>query len=275
MAHLTTVEHVEAWCCRMSALALPPPPGLRPATIALFLDVDGTLVEIEREPGAVHVPARMCRILADLQQATEGALALVSGRALQQLDQLFAPLHLSAAGLHGLERRNLTREVVRAKPDPALLQAARQELGAFADAQEGVMLEDKGLTLALHYRKAPEQQAAAEACARAVVAASAGGLTLLEGKMVFELKPPGCDKGWAIAAYMAEAPFAGRQPVFAGDDVTDEAGFAIVNRIGGVSIRIGADQRPTAATYGHEDVGAMQRWLAGLLAPDAARAYPA
>jgi trehalose 6-phosphate phosphatase len=105
---------------------------------------------------------------------------------------------------------------------------------------------------------------------REVVATSAGGLMLLEGKMVFELKPPGCDKGHAIAAYMAEAPFAGRRPVFAGDDVTDEAGFAIVNQMGGVSIRIGADQRPTAAAYGHEDVGAMQGWLVGLLAPEAA-----
>jgi trehalose 6-phosphate phosphatase len=132
------------------------------------------------------------------------------------------------------------------------------------------MLEDKGLTLALHYRKAPEQQAAAAELVQEVVAASAGGLVLLEGKMVLELKPPGCDKGQAIAAYMAQPPFAGRQPVFAGDDVTDEAGFAIVNQIGGISIRIGADQRPTAATYGHQDVGAMQSWLVGLLAPEAA-----
>jgi len=270
MAHLTTVEHVEAWGYRMSAPALPPPPGLRAATIALFLDVDGTLVEIEREPGAVHVPARMCRILADLQGATNGALALVSGRSLQQLDRLFSPLELNAAGLHGLERRNLARGVVRAEPDPAVLGAARRRLGAFADAHQGVMLEDKGLTLALHYRKAPEQQAAATAVVQEAVAASAGGLMLLEGKMVLELKPPGCDKGQAIAAYMGEAPFAGRQPVFAGDDVTDEAGFAIVNQIGGISIRIGADQRPTAATYGHADVGAMESWLVGLLAPEAA-----
>jgi trehalose 6-phosphate phosphatase len=254
----------------MSAPALPPPPSLSAAAIALFLDVDGTLVEIEREPGAVHVPERLCQILADLQGATDGALALVSGRALQQLDQLFSPLCLSAAGLHGLERRIRCQDVIRAEPDEAILEAARARLGSFAARHAGVMLEDKGLTLALHYRKAPEQQQAAAALVREVVATSAGGLMLLEGKMVFELKPPGCDKGHAIAAYMAEAPFAGRRPVFAGDDVTDAAGFAIVNQMGGVSIRIGADQRPTAAAYGHEDVGAMQGWLVGLLAPEAA-----
>ena len=259
----------------MSVTALPPPPAVRVDAIALFLDVDGTLVEIEREPGAVHVPDRLCRILADLQQATDGALALVSGRSLQQLDQLFAPLRLSAAGLHGLERRKPAGEVVRAAPDPAILAAARRRLGAFAAEHEGVMLEDKGLTLALHYRQAREQQAAATALVREVVAASADALMLLEGKMVLELKPPGCDKGQAIAAFMAEAPFAGRQAVFAGDDVTDEAGFALVNAIGGVSIRIGADQRPSAASCGQQDVGAMQSWLLGLLAPAAVSARSA
>ncbi len=204
---------------------------------------------------------------AGLERATEGALALVSGRSLEQLDGLFAPLRLSAAGLHGLERRNLrAAAVVRAEPDPAILAAARARLAAFAGQHPGVLLEDKGLTLALHYRKAPQQQAAATALASAVAAASRGALALLEGKMVLELKPPGVDKGQAIAALIDEAPFAGRQPVFAGDDTTDEAGFAVVNRLAGVSIRVGADARPTAAAYGHASVAAVQRWLAGLLA---------
>src|ERR671919_3121452 len=103
--------------CR--ATTLPPPPRLRGADIALFLDVDGTLLEIEREPGAVHVPERLCRILERLPSATGGALALVSGRSLDQLDRLFSPLRLSAAGLHGLERRNLGAGVVRTQPIPA------------------------------------------------------------------------------------------------------------------------------------------------------------
>ena len=253
-----------------SHAAPPPPPELHAGAIALFLDVDGTLVEIEREPGAVHVPERLCQILDDLHRATGGALALVSGRALAQLDRLFAPLCLSAAGLHGLERRNLGREVVRAAPDPAVLEAARARLAAFAGRHPGVLLEDKGLTLALHYRNAPAQKAPRRATAKAAVAASHGALVLLEGKMVLELKPPGCDKGQAIAAFMGEAPFAGRRPVFAGDDVTDEAGFEVVNGLGGVSIRIGADAAPTAAGHSLPDVRAMQSWLLELLAVPAA-----
>jgi trehalose 6-phosphate phosphatase len=225
----------------------PPPPPLRAADIALFLDVDGTLLEIEREPGAVHVPGRLCRVLEDLQSATAGARALVSGRSLHQLDRLFSPLILSAAGLHGLERRNLGVGIERAAPDPASFDRAHERLAAFAEATEGVLLEDKGLTLALHYRNAPEAAAAALAVAEAAVAASEGALVLLRGKMVLELKPPGVDKGAAIAAFMDEPPFAGRRPVFAGDDVTDEAGFATINELRGISIRIG-DGSPTAAT---------------------------
>jgi trehalose 6-phosphate phosphatase len=248
-------------------VALPPPPPLRAADIALFLDVDGTLLEIEREPGAVHVPERLCRILERLQAATGGALALVSGRTLDQLDRLFAPLRLSAAGLHGLERRNLGRGIERARPEPAALEQARRRLGAFAAAHAGVLLEDKGLTLALHYRQAPAAAAAAIATAEAAVAESRGALVLLHGKMVCELKPPGVDKGRAIAAFLEEAPFAGRPPVFAGDDVTDEAGFVVINHRGGVSIRIGGGP-PTAAAFGCPNVRAMQSWLRDLLGAD-------
>jgi trehalose 6-phosphate phosphatase len=245
--------------------SLPPPPDLRVDEIALFLDVDGTLVEIEREPGAVHVPERLSRVLADLFEVGGGALALVSGRSLEQLDRLFSPLRLSAAGLHGLERRNLATGVVRSEPDRAAFEPARARLDRFAKDHAGVLLEDKGLTLALHYRKAPELEEEAKALAQTVAAASGGALVLLEGKKVLELKPPGCDKGAAIAAFMEEPPFRGRHPVFAGDDVTDEAGFATINRLGGISIRIAAESRRTAALYGYRDVSSMQEWLRGLL----------
>jgi trehalose 6-phosphate phosphatase len=248
------------------SLPLPAPPRLRTAEIALFLDVDGTLVEIEREPGAVHVPEQLCRVLRELQLALGGALALVSGRPVSQLDRLFSPLHLAAAGLHGLERRHPPATVVRAEIPPSLFDDARHRLATFAAARRGVLLEDKGLTLALHYRNAPAQQAAAAAIAEGVVAASNGALTLLAGKMVFELKPPGYDKGRAIDAFMAEPPFLGRQPVFAGDDITDEAGFAMVDQLGGVAIRIGSDSRPTRAGHGLADVQTTQHWLQDLLA---------
>jgi trehalose 6-phosphate phosphatase len=252
-----------------TAVSLPSPPRLRAADIALFLDVDGTLLEIEREPGAVHVPEHLCRILEDLQSATGGALALVSGRSLDQLDRLFSPLRLSAAGLHGLEHRNLGLKTVRAAPDPEVFGRARRRLGAFAAANEGVLLEDKGLTLALHYRNAPEVADVAIAVAEQAAAESAGALVLLHGKMVCELKPPGIDKGGAIAAFLDEAPFIGRRPVFAGDDVTDEAGFATINERGGISIRIG-DGQPTVAAFGHGDVATMQTWLLELLEVEAA-----
>jgi trehalose 6-phosphate phosphatase len=257
--------HADRELLELMSVPLQAPPHLRVDEIALFLDVDGTLVEIEREPGAVHVPQRLSRILADLFGAGGGALALVSGRSLEQLDRLFAPLRLNAAGLHGLERRNLATGVVRSEPRPAVFEPARARLAHFAGDHAGVLLEDKGLTLALHYRKAPELELEAKALAQAVTAASGGALVLLEGKKVLELKPPGCDKGAAIAAFMDEPPFRGRRPVFAGDDVTDEAGFATINRLGGISIRIGADSRPTAALYGHRDVRSMQDWLQGLL----------
>lgn len=254
----------------MTMAPLPSPPSMRATEIALFLDVDGTLIEIEHEPGAVHVPQHLCRILAELHLATDGALALVSGRSLRQLDRLFSPLRLSAAGLHGLERRNMRSEVIRAKPDPALFDRARRLLGAFAADQPGVLLEDKDLTLALHYRNAPDQREAAREVVQAALDESGGALALLDGKMVFELKPQGCDKGIAIAAFMGEPPFRGRRPVFAGDDVTDEAGFSAINQLGGISIRIGPDAAPSAATYGRRDVAAMQAWLESLLTAEAA-----
>ncbi|HEX5077852.1 MAG TPA: trehalose-phosphatase, partial [Geminicoccaceae bacterium] len=187
-----------------------------------------------------------------------------------QLDRLFSPLRLSAAGLHGLERRNLAAGVVRTQPIPAAFEPARSSLEGFARGHPGVLLENKGLTLALHYRKAPQMEEEARTLARAVATESKGALVVLEGKMVLELKPPGSDKGEAIAAFMREPPFRGRRPVFAGDDVTDEAGFATINRLGGISIRIGGDARVTAAAYGHRDVGSMQGWLSDLLGACAA-----
>ena len=250
-------------------VSLPPPPRVRAADIALFLDVDGTLLEIEREPGAVHVPEHLCRILEQLQKATTGALALVSGRSLAQLDRLFAPLRFSAAGLHGLERRNLGRKTIRATPDPEVLEKARRRLAAFAEVNQGVLLEDKALTLALHYRTAPQLAEATIAVAEQAVAESAGALALLHGKMVCEIKPPGIHKGRAIAAFLEEEPFVSRRPVFAGDDLTDEAGFATINERGGVSVQIG-ESRPTAALFGHRDVAAVQTWLLELLDDEAA-----
>ncbi len=233
--------------------------------VALFFDVDGTLVAIEQQPDAVKVSKTLRVLLERLIDATDGALALVSGRSIEQLDRLFKPLSFSASGLHGLERRLLPGAIERAAPKGTGMKAAKRELETFAQNHPGTFVEDKGLTLAVHYRMAAQHREAAAATVRKLVEADPEGLVLLEGKMVFELKPPGFDKGRAIAAFMQELPFQGRRPIFAGDDVTDEAGFARTNELGGIAVKVGVDDRPTEAAYGLDSVDAMIAWLKDLV----------
>lgn len=233
----------------------PPPPG---PDWAWFLDVDGTLIDIAPTPSAIHFPPDLPARLAKLAGRHGGALALVSGRALDNILQLVAPLVPPAAGLHGLERRDAGGRVVRPGPLPGL-DAMRAELQAFAAAHPGVILEDKGLTLALHYRQAPALEAD---CRRAAQRAAPPGFAVAAGKMVFEIRPKGADKGGAVAAFMAEPPFAGRVPVFVGDDVTDEDGFVAANRLGGSSVLVGPE-RATQARWRLPDVAAAARWLFG------------
>ncbi|MEZ5931275.1 MAG: trehalose-phosphatase [Alphaproteobacteria bacterium] len=240
---------------------LSPPPALPLNRSALFFDVDGTLVAIEKEPEAVVVSDALRALLERLIRATGGALALVSGRSIEQLDRLFTPLAFSASGLHGLERRLLPAGVARTYEATEALEAARAELARFAEGHAGTLFEDKGLTLALHYRMAAEHREKARALVQKLVNSHPDDLVLLEGKMVFELKPPGFDKGRAIADFMEQPPFQGRCPIFAGDDVTDEAGFMTIKEMQGVAIKVGADERPTEAGYGVADVDAMLAWL--------------
>jgi trehalose 6-phosphate phosphatase len=236
--------------------APPPPPS---SGWAWFLDIDGTLVEIAPTPSAIHVAPGLVELLAALSRRSGGALALVSGRSVDNILDLIAPLRLPAAGLHGLERLTADGRILRPPPLPGL-DGARQALAAFAASHPGVVLEDKRLTLALHYRQVPEFE---QACRQAAAAAVAGcvGLAVAAGKMVFELRPAGSDKGGAVQAFMAEPPFAGRRPVFAGDDVTDEDGFAAVNRLGGLSVLVGPE-RPSSARHRVEGVNSFCEWLA-------------
>jgi trehalose 6-phosphate phosphatase len=240
-------------------------PGARPARPgapqrhALFLDVDGTLLSIAAQPDGVHVSAELCDLLERLQHRLEGAVALISGRSLEDLDRLFAPLVLPAAGVHGLERRD-SRGYCHVPDETDGLAALRQPLHDFAARHEGLLLEDKGSALALHYRAAPERRGEAEGLVQDLLAKAPSPLHLTHGKMVLEIRAGGADKGTAIAAFMAEAPFAGRIPVFIGDDVTDEDGFRSVNRLGGLSIRVG-DSAATAASYSLPDEAAVQAWL--------------
>jgi trehalose 6-phosphate phosphatase len=235
---------------------------------ALFLDFDGTLAEIAERPDEVSVHPPLPSTLAAVSGALDGALAIVSGRPLLQIDALLAPLTLPVAGLHGLERRDAGGHVVRADAPAGELKSARRALADFVRGAPGLVLEDKGLTLALHFRQAPERCVECRRAVDRVLANGSGALHLLEGKMVYEIKPAAIDKGRAIAAFLGEPPFAGRVPVFAGDDVTDEDGFALVNGRGGVSIRVG-DGTATRAGWRAASVGEFLDWLDGL--PDEAR----
>lgn len=203
---------------------------------ALFLDFDGTLVDLAPQPEAVRLPPDLPSTLRQLSARLNGALAIVSGRRLADLDQLLAPLRLPVAAEHGTHLRLAHGELVE-PPSPAL-PAAIRKVKALARPHPGLRVEVKTAAVALHYRHAPELEAT---CLRAMaqIAGAAPGLELLHGKCVLEIKPAGVSKGTAIAAFMAQPPFTGREALFAGDDVTDEAGFAAVQRLGGHGIKVG------------------------------------
>jgi len=229
---------------------------------ALFLDVDGTLLGIADTPDAVEVSDHLRAVLASLAPVLEGALALISGRPIAELDRLFAPLVLPAAGLHGLEHRNFagrTQQFGQAES----LDELRGPLGEFVASHAGAILEDKGRTLALHYRRAPGVERDARALVERLVSGREQELRVVNGKMVLEIKPRLSDKGAAVEMFMAEPPFTGRRPAFVGDDVTDEDAFLVVNRLGGHSIRVG-DPSGTRARYRLPDVAAVVEWLESL-----------
>ncbi|HZF26679.1 MAG TPA: trehalose-phosphatase [Steroidobacteraceae bacterium] len=230
---------------------------------ALFLDIDGTLLEIASTPAAVIVPVGLKELLERLYGLAHGALALVSGRSLAQLDQLMAPLKLPMAGQHGLERRSSDGSQHHDIGSPAIPAAARDALTRVMRQHPQLMLEDKGATLALHYRMAPELQRIARQAAEEARQLAGTDHVLLEGKMVIEIKPATTSKSRAIAAFLEEQPFRGRTPVFIGDDLTDEAGFEYVNRHGGLSIQVGATPA-RGATYSLADVHAVHAWLEAL-----------
>ncbi|HWJ94527.1 MAG TPA: trehalose-phosphatase [Telluria sp.] len=203
---------------------------------AVFLDFDGTLVDLAPLPEAVAVPPSLVRTLADLGTCLGGAVALISGRPIVQIDEFLHPLRLPAAGVHGAERRSFDGSIMLAHTHP--LEHVEAVASKLVAEHPRLRLETKRGSLALHYRQAPELEML---CLQAMQAAveQSPGLTLLRGKMVAEAKPGGASKGHAIEAFLHEAPFAGRSPVFIGDDVTDEVGFATVQRLGGLGIKVG------------------------------------
>lgn len=230
-------------------------PLLTPAH-ALFLDFDGTLTELAPRPEAVRIASGLVPTLSSLHTHLGGALAIVTGRPEADIDGFLAPLHLPLASEHGAQYR-LT-DASHPAVIPPDLDPVRQAAEAFAASHPGVLVEHKRASVALHYRLAPHLESL---CHDALLNAMRHleGVELLPGKCVFEVKPRGVHKGQAILDFMTQVPFAGRQPVFVGDDVTDEAGFAAVQSLGGWAIKVG--EGPTIAQHRCMTPAALRGWL--------------
>jgi len=236
-----------------SLLREPPP---LPAAAALFLDFDGTLVELAQRPDGVQPGPRLLALLGALQRRQQGALAIVSGRRIDDVDALLAPLRLAAAGLHGAELRLRPDAAITTRPCPEMTGVAAALRARFGHDPQ-LLIEDKGAAVALHFRHAPGRAAECVAAMRELVAGRA--IELIGGKQVVEARPRGVDKGFALQALAAEAPFSGRLPVFAGDDLTDEDGFAAASASGGFGIKVGAG--PSRARYRCRGVPQLHAWL--------------
>ena len=226
---------------------------------ALFFDIDGTLIELASAPNAVSVPPALRQDLAALHGSL-GAVALISGRSLHSIDALFNPLVLPASGQHGAEAR-IEGETLVIPPLPALRDIVTP-LQQFAAHHPGILVEDKGNSVAIHYRMAPTLADQVAAVTRSLVAGCTE-LEALASKMAVDIKPRAISKGGAVAWFMAQPPFATRVPVFVGDDRTDEAGFVTVNQRGGLSIRVG-ERSESAAHYSLDSPAAVREWIAGL-----------
>jgi trehalose 6-phosphate phosphatase len=235
-----------------------------PTTAAcLFLDVDGTVIEFADTPDEVQIDEPLTSLLAAVHRALGGALAIISGRSIAAVDRLFHPLRLPAAGVHGFERRdaagNRSCRTLLGEP----LAAARATLKEFVDAHEGLLLEDKGSALAVHFRRVSHLEEPVRARVAALPILQIPEFELLEGDAVLEIKPAANSKATAIEAFLREPPFAGRMPVFIGDDVSDCDGFAAVRRHGGMTIAVG--DRVTA-DWRLPDPGSARTWLRMLAA---------
>jgi trehalose 6-phosphate phosphatase len=225
---------------------------------AYFFDIDGTLVDIAPSPSEIIVERELRALVCELFDATGGALALISGRSMHDVDTVFRD-RLPVAGQHGLERRNSEGKITRHVAELEKLDFARERVGEAIAAHPELLLEDKGLSLALHYRSAPALASFAHRTMRNIVSMLGPEFVLQSGKRVVELKPSGKDKGDAVRDFMREKPFEERKPVFVGDDVTDEQGFAVVNALGGHSIKVGGGS--TAARWRLANVNAVRSWL--------------
>jgi trehalose 6-phosphate phosphatase len=227
---------------------------------AILLDIDGTILDLAPSPQQVWVPTGLRQTLTRLDYATGGALALVSGRSLSDIDLIFSPLELAAIGGHGAEMRATAggQPLLRAKPLPTAL---KRKLAAISELGPGILAEDKGYSLALHYRLAPEKGDAVRAAVDRICAElPPGAIEILPGKLVVEIKPAGVNKANAVCDLMNCAPFADRKPIFIGDDLTDEPVFGVIAQFGGLGFSVG---RVLPDVNGHfEKPESVRAWLA-------------
>lgn len=238
-------------------IGLPPPKPLRLAGAALFLDLDGTLAPIAARPQDVRPDPRRTRLLEQLKATLDGRLAVVSGRTLADVDRILEGCVTCVAAVHGLVRRDCEGGLHERPPHPGLA-AATAALREFAARDSGLIVEEKGQSVALHFRLARHHAQGARAIARRLAAET--GLALQDGDMVEELRTPGPTKGDSVRAFMETPAFSASRPIFVGDDVTDEHGFAEVARLGGVGVLVGP-ARQTHARYGLACVDDVMAWL--------------
>ena len=235
------------------------PPSLAANDAALFLDVDGTLLEFQQRPGDVVADAGLLEQLTTTSEKLGGALSLITGRAIKEVDRIFAPRRYPVAGAHGTELR-LQADGEGHSQVQAFSAGALLALQQFAQKHEGVLAEEKHGGATLHYRRAPELAKACEILVSELLDTLGDDYRMISGKMVFELAPSAHNKGTAIETFLEVSPFSGRQPVFLGDDTTDEDGFRSVNKHNGVSILVG-EPRETEANYILQDPAAVRDWI--------------
>jgi trehalose 6-phosphate phosphatase len=227
---------------------------------AFFLDIDGTLIDLAPAPDEVVIPEWMAPALGALSARVGGALALVTGRALDDADGLFAPARFCVAGLHGSDIRFPDGTLSKA-PRSSALDPLRRELSALVALNPGLVMEDKDAGLAIHYRLAPKFEDNLIALMTRFADENAGSFEVQNGKMVVEVRPAGTNKGTAVAALLTQPPFAGRRPMAIGDDLTDEAMFVVVEAHGGRAVRVGRPDRPTAASAEVDSADTVRDWL--------------
>lgn len=241
-----------------SIVPIPPLPEC-----ALLFDIDGTLIDLAPTPDTVHVPPELKQALADLYERTGGAVALVSGRSLADIDTLFHPLKMPAIGGHGAEFR-LDPQGAAIAAEVKIETNLKKRFAAIANLSSHILLEDKGYSMAIHYRLAPSAEGAIYKAVAAIQAdLSSAPIEVLTGKCVVEIKPAGFSKATAVRELMSRPPYAGRHPVFIGDDVTDDTVFAIMPDLAGTAFSVG---RRVVGLQGYFAAPAdVREWLSGLL----------